>query len=170
MRNTWLAVGIVVGALLVAGGVESERPVVRPALQSADELEALERSMVSALDVDAQARVAEGYLLSGQSGLAIATIESAPAIVQSAPRIQDIYARALAHQGRAADALLVEERLLAQCEHAACPPWIIASASRRATLLAGLVHRGVDDEREEPEHSWVVYKQSARVAHIGAEP
>jgi hypothetical protein len=103
--------------------------------------------------------------------MALASIEHAPAAVRAEPTVDHLYARALLDQGRSADALAAERRVLARCaesdadppsEAQACSTYLIASATRRAEILEQLVTLGVEDANAHPEASSLAYHNATR--------
>jgi hypothetical protein len=84
--------------------------------------------------------------------------------------VDHLYARALLDQGRAVDALAVEERVLDACTPrmgaGSCDTWLIASATRRADILRQLVQLGVEDANAHPEASLVAYHNATREARL----
>ena len=173
--------GVVLGAvaaLWLASGTQREKPVLAEA--RTDEVRALE-ARVAATPADAtEARqLAQAYLDARAPGLALSVIESAPVAVRNDPAVEHLYARALLDQGRAIDALAAEQRVLARCSvpgeereqggadgMTACDTWLIASATRRADILAQLVQLGVEDANAHPEVSAVAYHNATREARL----
>lgn len=115
--------------------------------------------------------LAQGYLDARQPGMAVATIEHAPDALRSAPTVEHLYARALLDQGRSADALAAERRVLARCadpstEVPSCSTYLIASATRRAEILEQLVQLGIEDANAHPEAASVAYQNATRQVHL----
>lgn len=109
----------------------------------------------------------QAYLDARTPGMAIAVIERAPKVVRDDPSVEHLYARALLDQGRSADALAAERRVLDRCadpasETAACSTYLIASATRRADILAELVALGIEDANAHPEVSSLAYHNATR--------
>jgi hypothetical protein len=99
--------------------------------------------------------------------MALASIERAPESVRKEPTVEHLYARSLLDQGRSADALAAERRVLAMCADAspevpACSTYLIASATRRAEILEQLVTLGVEDANAHPEASSLAYHNATR--------
>ncbi|WP_394843789.1 hypothetical protein LZC95_42910 [Pendulispora brunnea] len=156
-----------IGVLWLACGVQREKPVV------ADDrlaLRALESEVALHPD-DAVARrlLAQSYLDVRASGLALRTIEFAPRAVRSNPELEHVYARALLDQGRSADALAAEHRVLDACSVGECSMSLLASASRRAAILHELVALGVEDAPAHPEASAVAYHNATREARLALQ-
>jgi hypothetical protein len=156
--------------LWLASGVERERPVLGLGLEPAQQTEAVRmlESDVAAHPEDAHARrdLAQAYLDARSPGLALRLIESSPASVRHAAIIDHVYARALIDEGRSADALAAEQRVLSICEsddevapstQRDCETWLLVSATRRADILKELVALGVEDANAHPEASAVAY-------------
>jgi hypothetical protein len=161
-----IAVLVAIGAIWFAGSTQREKRVVGDV--HTDRVALLEEQ-VAANPADA-ARVrelAQSYLDARAPGLALASIERAPQSVRSEPTVEHLYARALLDQGRSADALAAERRVLAQCadpavEVPACSTYLIASATRRAQILEQLVSLGVEDANAHPEASSLAYHNATR--------
>ncbi len=168
-----VAVLVAIGAIWFAGSTQREKRVVGDTAHT-DRVALLEEQ-VAANPADA-ARVgelAQGYLDARAPGMALASIERAPDTVRKQPTVEHLYARALLDQGRSADALAAERRVLAACEAAdeaanaadalpACSAYLIASATRRADILAQLVTLGVEDANAHPEASSLAYHNATR--------
>ncbi len=165
MRQLSIATLCAVLFLLMSGGVEHEHALI---VQSEAKLKHLETTAADLTSAHAVFELARGYLSMGHPGMAISAIEAARPVVREDPSVRDVYARALVAQGRAGDALKIDQELLRYCRTHECESWLVTSAVRRATLMAALVARGVQDEQEDPEDGWVVYRQSGRV--VGVSP
>jgi hypothetical protein len=81
--------------------------------------------------------------------------------------VEHLYARALLDQGRSADALAAEKRVLERCADPylivpACSTWLIASATRRTEILEQLVQLGIEDANAHPEASSLAYHNATR--------
>jgi hypothetical protein len=74
----------------------------------------------------------------------------------------------LIDEGRAQDALRIEQSVLRTCTMAdgLCDAWLIASARRRADILEELVGLGVEDARAQPEASAVAYHNATREVRL----
>jgi len=161
-----VAVLVAIGALWFCGTTQREKPVTTAS--NTNKLSALESKAVSnANDPVALKELAQGYLDSNQPGMAVGSIEHAPAAVRVDPNVEHIYARALLEQGRSADALAAEKRVLDKCadpstEVPACSTWLIASATRRAEIIEQLVQLGVEDANAHPEASSLAYHNATR--------
>jgi hypothetical protein len=99
--------------------------------------------------------------------MAVGVIERAAPAVRAEPTVDHVYARALLDQGRSADALAAEKRVLVKCadpssDVPACPTWLIASATRRAEIIDQLVQLGIEDANAQPEASNVAYYNATR--------
>jgi hypothetical protein len=169
--------------LWLATGVEREHPVLALGLAPAQQIEAVGKleSDVAAHPEDARARrdLAQAYLDARSPGLAVRVIESSPDSVRHQAIVDHVYARALIDEGRSADALAAEERVLAICsgdeeavspsyEHD-CQTWLLVSATRRADILKELVALGVEDAQAHPEASAVAYANATREARLAIQ-
>lgn len=167
LRGWNVAVLFAIGMIWCAGSTQREKRVVGD----------LHESRVAALEDHAAAQpsdptrvreLAQAYLDARHPGMALATIERAPADVRGEPVVEHLYARALLEQGRSADALAAEQRVLARCtfpvppETTVCSAHLIASATRRAEILAQLVHQGIEDANAHPEASGLAYLNATR--------
>jgi hypothetical protein len=161
-----VAVLVAIGALWFCGTTQREKPVTTSS--QTPKLSALEsKAVTNANDPAALRELAQAYLDSNQPGMAVGTIEHAPAAVRVEPNVEHIYARALLEQGRSADALAAEKRVLDKCadpspEVPACSTWLIASATRRAEIIEQLVQLGVEDANAHPEASSLAYHNATR--------
>lgn len=162
-----VAVLFAIGAIWFAGTTQREKPVVGDATRT-DKMAALENQAAeSPTDIPKLTALAQSYLDARQPGMALATIERAPAQARSQPAVEHLYARALLDQGRSADALAAERRVLARCadpstEVPACSTYLIASATRRADILEQLVQLGIEDANAHPEASSLAYHNATR--------
>jgi len=145
----------------LASGTQREKPVLTQA--KADTVRVLENE-VAAHPTDAKQVLALGqaYLDAQSPGLAVAMIEGSPSDVRGDARVDHLYARALVAQGRNADALAAEKRVLAKCVTESCDAFLIASAARRADILQELVNLGVEDAQAQPEASRIAYYNATR--------
>jgi hypothetical protein len=162
-----VAVLLAIGAIWFAGSTEREKRVVGDSKAGA-RVAALE-DQVGATPADAAhlRELAQAYLDARQPGMALATVERAPAAIRTDPKVEHIYARALLDQGRSADALAAERRVLARCadpsvDAPACSTYLIASATRRADILEQLVELGIEDANAHPEASSLAYQNATR--------
>ena len=161
-----IAVLVAIGAIWFAGSTQREKRVVGD-LQS-DRVALLEEQVAaSPSDVARLRELAQAYLDARAPGMALASIEHAPAAVRAEPTVDHLYARALLDQGRSADALAAERRVLARCLDAeaaesVCSTYLIASATRRAEILEQLVTLGVEDANAHPEASSLAYHNATR--------
>ncbi len=166
-----VAVLLAIGAIWFAGSTQREKPVVGDA-QTGDRMALLEEQAAEApADTAKLKELAQAYLDARQPGMALAVIERAPVAVRSDPSVDHLYARALLDQGRSADALAAERRVLARCEDPAtevptCSTFLIASATRRAEILEQLVQLGVEDANAHPEASSIAYANATRQVSI----
>ena len=162
-----VAVLVAIGAIWFAGSTQREKPVVGDA-KAGDKIALLEEEVASTPADAAKLRdLAQAYLDAHQPGMALAAIERAPAPLRTDPSVEHLYARALLDQGRSADALAAERRVLARCpdpsiEVPACSSYLIASATRRAEILEQLVQLGVEDANAHPEASSLAYQNATR--------
>jgi hypothetical protein len=172
-----IAVLVAIGAIWFAGSTQREKRVVGDS--QSDRVALLEEQVAaSPSDVARVRELAQAYLDARAPGMALASIEHAPAAVRAEPTVDHLYARALLDQGRSADALAAERRVLARCEAAenaenaadprprsevsVCSTYLIASATRRAEILEQLVTLGVEDANAHPEASSLAYHNATR--------
>jgi predicted Zn-dependent protease len=159
------------GAVWMASGSEHEHAVLSPIGAGSDPsaIEALESQVAAAPNDDAKLRtLAQAYMDARAPGMALAVLQRAPAEVQGRAKVQHLYARALIDEGRAQDALRIEQSVLRTCTMAdgLCDAWLIASARRRADILEELVGLGVEDARAQPEASAVAYHNATREVRL----
>jgi len=164
-----VAVLVAIGAIWFAGSTQREKRVVGDS--HTDRVALLEERAAAAPDDPVRVReLAQAYLDARAPGVALATIERAPAVVRAEPTVEHLYARALLDQGRSADALAAERRVLAHCADPSlevpskdsCSTYLIASATRRAEILEQLVTLGVEDANAHPEASSLAYHNATR--------
>jgi hypothetical protein len=166
MKGWNIAVLLAIGAIWVAGSTQREKRVVGD--MHMDRVALLEeQAAVASADAAAVAELAQAYLDAHQPGMALAAVERAPDAVRSEPMVDHLYARALLDQGRSADALAAERRVLDRCadpsaDAPTCSAWLIASATRRADILDQLVQLGVEDANAHPEASRLAYHNATR--------
>src|SRR5262245_45860498 len=128
MGLRWWNVGVLVSlfALWMATGTQREKPVIAeghdPSVRMAEDKVACGPS-----DPDKVRELAQSYLDAHAPGLAMHAILTAEPAVQNDIAVQHVYARALVEQGRAADALAVEQKVVDRCANAGCPNWLHAS-------------------------------------------
>lgn len=161
-----VAVLLAIGAIWFASSTQREKRVVGD-VHSARIATLEDKLAVSPSDPAKLRELAQGYLDARQSGMAVAAIDHAPQGHRVDPMVEHVYARALLDQGRAADALEAERRVLARCadpstEVPACSTYLIASATRRADILEQLVQLGVEDANAHPEASSLAYQNATR--------
>lgn len=156
-----------IGAIWFCGTTQREKPVVGNASHSG-RVGALEEQAAShPTDAAALRELAQAYLDIHQPGMAVGVIERAPSALRDEPAVEHLHARALLDQGRSADALEAERRVLRACadpspEAPACSPWLVASATRRADILEQLVELGIEDANAQPEASKFAYHSATR--------
>lgn len=158
-------------ALWFCGTTQREKPVVGAAQTT--KVSALEsRLAATPKDPAALRELAQGYLDIRQPGMAIGTIERASSELRAEPTVDHLYARALLEQGRSADALAAEKRVLARCAdpEVDCSTWLIASATRRSEILEQLVQLGVEDAQAQPEASSLAYHNATRQVSLAVAP
>jgi hypothetical protein len=161
-----VAVLVAIGAIWFAGSTQREKRVVGDT--HTDRVALLEEQAAANPSDPARVReLAQAYLDARAPGMALASIERAPAAVRAEPTVEHLYARALLDQGRSADALAAERRVLSHCadpslEVPACSTYLIASATRRADILEQLVTLGVEDANAHPEASSLAYHNATR--------
>ena len=161
-----IAVLVAIGAIWLGGSTQREKPVVGDAHSS--RVAGREEAAAQSPNDPAKVReLGQAYLDARQPGMALATIERAPLSVRTDPTVEHLYARALLEQGRSADALAAEKRVLERCDDPAlvvpaCSTWLIASATRRAEILEQLVQLGIEDANAHPEASSLAYHNATR--------
>jgi len=168
-----------VGILWLASGVEREHTVLGlgPAPTQQTEAVAKLESAVAAHPEDARARrdLAQAYLDARSPGLAVRAIESSPDAVRHQAIVDHVYARALIDEGRSADALVAEQRVLTTCDSDDltashdCQTWLLVSATRRVDILQQLVSLGIEDAQAHPEASAVAYANATREARLALQ-
>lgn len=162
-----VAVLVAIGAIWFCGTTQREKPVVGDS-SNTGRVGALEtKAAISPNDAAALRELAQAYLDIRQPGMAVGTIERAAPALRAEPTVEHLYARALLEQGRSADALAAEKRVLAKCadpsiEVPACSTWLIASATRRTEIIEQLVQLGVEDANAHPEASSLAYHNATR--------
>jgi hypothetical protein len=161
-----VAVLLAIGVIWFAGSTQREKRVVGDS--HTDRVALLEEQVAATPNDVARVReLAQAYLDARAPGMALASIEHAPAAIRVEPTVEHLYARALLDQGRSADALAAERRVLSRCadpssEVPACSTYLIASATRRAEILEQLVTLGVEDANAHPEASSLAYHNATR--------
>ena len=161
-----VAVLLAIGVIWFAGSTQREKRVVGDS--HTDRVALLEEQVAASPNDVARVReLAQAYLDARAPGMALASIEHATAAVRAEPTVEHLYARALLDQGRSADALVAERRVLSRCadpssEVPACSTYLIASATRRADILEQLVSLGVEDANAHPEASSLAYHNATR--------
>ncbi|MBX3186024.1 MAG: hypothetical protein KF819_03370 [Labilithrix sp.] len=172
LRGWNVAVLLAIGAIWLAGSTQREKRVVGDA--HTDRVALLEAQAAASPSDPARVReLAQAYLDARAPGMALAAIERAPEAVRAEPAVDHLYARALLDQGRAAEALAAERRVLARCADPAldapvCSTYLIASATRRAEILEQLVSLGVEDANAHPEASSLAYQNATRQVSFSA--
>jgi hypothetical protein len=162
-------------ALLLTNGAQREKPVL--AVAGVQPVSALEAAVASnSNDVESTRALAQAYVDATLPGLAAALVDGAPPIVRNDVRVEHVVARALVDEGRNAEALAVERRVVASCTvaedgHAAaeCDAVLYASALRRASILRECLSMGIDDARSNPELTLVAYQNATREARVAVE-
>ena len=164
-----VAVLVAIGAIWFAGSTQREKRVVGDS--HTDRVALLEERVAASPNDPVRVReLAQAYLDARAPGMALNSIERAPAVVRAEPTVEHLYARALLDQGRSADALAAERRVLAICADPSanpgsvpsCSTYLIASATRRADILEQLVTLGVEDANAHPEASSLAYHNATR--------
>lgn len=162
-----VAVLVAIGTLWFCGTTQREKPVVGDSTHTG-RIGALEMKVAARpTDPSALCELGQAYLDIRQPGMALGAIERAVAAVRTEPTVDHLYARALLEQGRSADALAAEKRVLARCadpsvEAPTCSTYLIASATRRAEIIEQLVQLGVEDANAHPEASSIAYHNATR--------
>src|SRR6188508_867565 len=129
-----VAVLVAIGAIWFAGSTQREKRVVGDA--HTDRVALLEeQAAANPANATRVKELAQAYLDARAPGMALASIERAPDAVRKEPTVEHLYARALLDQGRSADALAAERRVLSYCADpsgepsgsASCSTYLIAS-------------------------------------------
>ena len=161
-----VAVLVAIGAVWFCGPTQREKPVTTAT--HTGPVATLEMKVaVTPTDPVALRELAQAYLDARQPGMAVGLIERALPPVRTEPSVEHLYARALLDQGRSADALAAERRVLASCADPAidaptCTTWLIASATRRAEIIEQLVQLGIEDANAQPEASSLAFHNATR--------
>ena len=167
-----VAILVAIGVIWLAGSTQREKPVVGDT--HTDKVAQLEdQAAAQPADAARVRELAQGYLDAHAPGMALNTIERAPEAVRKDPNVEHLYARTLLDQGRSADALAAERRVLNQCADPSvaavpCSTYLIASATRRAEILEQLVTLGVEDANAHPEASSLAYHNATRQVSFSA--
>ncbi|MDF2694425.1 MAG: hypothetical protein K0S65_2808 [Labilithrix sp.] len=162
-----VAVLVAIGAIWFCGTTQREKPVVGDSSHTG-RVGSLETKVAASPNDPAALRdLAQAYLDIRQPGMAVGAIERANVSVREEPTVEHLYARALLDQGRSADALAAEKRVLARCadpslDVPACSTYLIASATRRAEIIEQLVQLGIEDANAQPEASSLAYHNATR--------
>lgn len=151
---------LVGGALWLVSARESEKPVV--AQTRAADMEDLEKRAQK--EPQAAADLMKRYVDAHNPGMAERLYKSAPDAIRNDLEVRHAFARALAEQGRAREALSVQEDVMARCEQSppespACKTWLISAARRRLDVFSELVRIGVDDAVKNPERAQPAYEK-----------
>jgi hypothetical protein len=173
-----VAILVAIGVIWFAGSTQREKRVVSDT--HTDRVALLEGQAAASPSDPARVReLAQSYLDARTPGMALACIERSPKAVQQDPTVEHLYARALLDQGRSADALAAERRVLATCtapyagtttDAPACSTYLIASATRRADIIEQLVQFGVEDANAHPEASSLAYHNATRQVSFYSAP
>lgn len=167
-----VAVLVAIGAVWFAGSPQREKRLVGDS--HTDRVALLEEQVAASPNDVARVReLAQAYLDARAPGMALASIEHAPTEVRAEATVEHLYARALLDQGRSADALAAERRVLAKCADPttavpSCSSYLLASATRRAEILEQLVTLGVEDANAHPEASSLAYHNATRQVSFSA--
>jgi hypothetical protein len=167
--NVAVLMGVV--AIWLCGVTQRERPVLGDGSRT-DRMGELESTAAAhPTDPAALRDLGQAYLDARQPGMAVGVIERAGPLVRADATVEHLYARALLDQGRSADALAAERRVLARCADPslgapACSTYLIASATRRAEILAQLVQLGIEDANAQPEASSLAYYNATRQVSV----
>lgn len=166
LRGWNVAVLVAIGLVWCASSTQREKRVVGD-LHEGRVASLEDKAAAEPTDPARVRELAQAYLDARQPGMAMATIERAPTSVRENPTVEHLYARALLDQGRSADALAAEHRVLARCSEPLpgaqpCSSYLIASATRRADILAQLVQLGIEDANAHPEASSLAYLNATR--------
>jgi predicted Zn-dependent protease len=159
--------------LWLSSGTQRERPLV--ANDCLETLQRLEANIVASPDDETVRReLVQAYLDARNPGMAVRAVEAAPEAVRVRPRVEHLYARALAESGQSGDALRAQRRALAACSKLegssdACDSWFIAAATRRADIFEELVRFGIEDAQAYPERSAIAYHSATRQARLAVQ-
>jgi hypothetical protein len=171
------ACGVVfAAAILTMGSLPGREKAVFAAGEPRPLVERLEAEVAAHPgDIQSRTALAHAYLDGGSPGLALRTLAEAPGPQRDAPAVQHMEARVLIEQGKAADALALEKKVLATCGDgsttvAGCDSYLVISATRRADILGELVQRGIEDAVAQPEASLVAYHSVSHDARLAVAP
>ncbi|CAN5568113.1 hypothetical protein BH09MYX1_BH09MYX1_24400 [soil metagenome] len=155
-----------VGALFLASGTQHEHAVISDG--KTDTMRTLEADYGTKGDATALSALVQGYLDAQAPGLAISAVENASPALQSTPKVQHVYARALVEAGRTNEALAAEQRVLDACAatDGVCDSWLVASATRRSDIMRQMVSLGIEDAQAYPEASAIAYASATREARL----
>ncbi len=166
--KSWnLAVLAAIGVVWFCGTTQREKPVLGDSTHAGRMGELEMKAASHPTDSTALRDLGQAYLDARQPGLAIGVIERAAPAVRGEAMVEHLYARALLDQGRSADALAAERRVLARCadpsvDVPACSTYLIASATRRVEIIDQLVQLGIEDANSQPEASSLAYYNATR--------
>jgi len=159
MLKVSVAVAAVVGGgLWLVSQREAEKPVVTQTRAAA--MEDLEKR--AQRDPRAASELMKQYVEARTPGMAERLYKSSPGEVQNDLEVRHAFARAVAEQGRAREALAVQEEILTQCEATrspACVSWLVSASQRRISVFQELVRLGVDDAVKNPERAQPAYEK-----------
>lgn len=155
---------LTIGGLFLASGTQREKSVLAAGHEA--QVSALETTYAAHPDAASLKDLAQAYVDANAPGLAVSAVESAPSRLQGNVRVEHVYARALLDSGRAGDALAAEHKVLDACASDGCDAWLLASATRRADILAELVQLGIEDAQAHPEASAIAYHAATREARL----
>ncbi len=149
---------VVAGGLYMASERESEKPVVTQTRASA--MEELEKRAQK--EPEAAAELMKKYVEAHTPGMAERLYKSAAENIQNDLEVRHAFARAVAEQGRAREALAVQQDVLARCEKnppdsPACATWLASASRRRIAVFEELARLGVDDAVKNPEKAQPAY-------------
>lgn len=174
MRRLVLSAVVLAGlaGLSLAAGVHREAPLVghRKLTPEVSQLE--EQVARSPADEAKLIKLGQAYVARGAPGLAVAAIRNAPPELQQSPHVQHLWARALLHQGLASQALAMQRQVLQACDQGRCDLNLQARAQHHECFLQGLVQRGIEDYRRDPDGALDAYRdvEKTMVAIVSPMP
>lgn len=168
MKKLILNAFLVLSVLGVGLTATGRRGVSKVGAQRHEGVAALEqRSAANPTDTQAALQLMRHYVEQGEAGMALSIADRSPDTLQS-PVGKDLAARALFTGGRASEALTMTHLVLQGCEHNPCDASLVARATRREQLLAGLVEVGIEDAEKSPELAALTYRRTLNTIRVAS--